>query len=255
MLTNILTLTSDLVGAAESALPPRPGHPTARGDTPVTTRPATAAQASASDDPSAKLTKGQRTRAQLIVAAREVFAEQGYFTCRLTDITDRVGCSTGTLYTYFRNREDILAAIIQEYQETVLHAPAPEEPDTDPVARIQRANRHYIDSYSRNADLMAVMEQVAHVDADIRKLREARSTAFVKRNARSIARLQKDGAVDASLDAHLVSRALSLMVSRLCYRVYVQDKDPAYLTDEGREELSRTLSVLWTNALGLTPAR
>ena len=220
----------------------------------MTDTPATS-EAPRPDAQPAKLTKGQRTRAQLIDAARQVFAEKGYFNCRLTDVTDRVGCSTGTLYTYFRNREDILAAIIQEYQETVLHEPPVADSGDDPVARIQRANRHYVDSYSRNADLMAVMEQVAHVDEHIRSLREARSTAFVKRNARSITRLQKDGAVDASLDAHLVSRALSLMVSRLCYRVYVQDKDPAYLTDEGREELSRTLSVLWTNALGLTPAR
>lgn len=50
--------------------------------------------------------KGQRTRAQLVAAAREVFAEKGYFSSRLSDITNRVGCSTGTLYTYFRNRED-----------------------------------------------------------------------------------------------------------------------------------------------------
>lgn len=225
----------------------------------MTTRPATTDGAASADppanDPPVKLTKGQRTRAQLITAAREVFAEQGYFTCRLTDITDRVGCSTGTLYTYFRNREDILAAIIQDYQETVLHAPTPAQWDADPVARIAHANRHYVDSYSRNADLMAVMEQVAHVDDHISSLREARSTAFVERNARSIRRLQTEGAVDASLDARLVAQALSLMVSRLCYRVYVQDKDDRFLTDEGREELSRTLSTLWTNALGLTPAR
>ena len=220
----------------------------------MTDTPATS-EAPRPDAQPAKLTKGQRTRAQLIDAARQVFAEKGYFNCRLTDVTDRVGCSTGTLYTYFRNREDILAAISQEYQESVLHEPPVADSGKDPVARVQRANRHYVDSYSRNADLMAVMEQVAHVDEHIRSLREARSTAFVERNARSIRRLQKDGAVDASLDARLVAQALSLMVSRLCYRVYVQDKNPRFLTDEGREELSRTLSVLWTNALGLTPAR
>src|SRR5699024_945456 len=132
-----LTLTSDLTDLVEAAASPRSAHRTARGD-PVTDTPATP-EAPRPDAQPAKLTKGQRTRAQLIDAARQVFAEKGYFNCRLTDVTDRVGCSTGTLYTYFRNREDILAAIIQEYQESVLHEPPAADTDKDPVARIQRA--------------------------------------------------------------------------------------------------------------------
>lgn len=196
--------------------------------------------------------KGQRTRAHLVTAAREVFAEQGYFNSRLSDITERVGCSTGTLYTYFRNREDILAAVIEEAQQTVLRAALTTDADIDPVERIHRANRDYIESYCENADLMAVMEQVSHVDPSIKQVRTQRSNAFIERNARSIAKLQTQGVVDASLDPKLVSQALSSMVSRLCYHLYVDEKDPTYVTDEGRAELIRTVSVLWVDALGLS---
>lgn len=139
--------------------------------------------------------KGQRTRAQLVTAAREIFAEKGYFSSRLSDITNRVGCSTGTLYTYFRNREDLLAAVIEEAQQSVIHASRTAGVDEDPVARIYRANREYIDSYCENADLMTVMEQVSWVDPHIKRIRSQRSNAFIERNRRSIEKLQHQGLV------------------------------------------------------------
>ncbi|WP_198393855.1 TetR/AcrR family transcriptional regulator [Brevibacterium yomogidense] len=187
-----------------------------------------------------------------MTAARQVFAEHGYFNSRLSDITDRVGCSTGTLYTYFRNREDILAAVIEHAQQNVLRTPHTSDTDVDPVERIHRANKEYIDSYCENADLMAVMEQVSHVDPSIKKVRKDRSNAFIARNARSIGKLQDQGFVNSTLDPQLVSKALSSMVSRLCFNIYVDEKDPAYATEEGRAELIRTVSVLWTEALGLS---
>lgn len=196
--------------------------------------------------------KGQRTRAQLVTAAREIFAEKGYFSSRLSDITNRVGCSTGTLYTYFRNREDLLAAVIEEAQQSVIHASRTAGVDEDPVARIYRANREYIDSYCENADLMTVMEQVSWVDPHIKRIRSQRSNAFIERNRRSIEKLQHQGLVEDSLNPHLVSLALSSMVSRLCFHVYVDEKDPVYRTAAGREELTRTVSELWVESLNLS---
>ncbi|GAA4285231.1 hypothetical protein GCM10022261_27620 [Brevibacterium daeguense] len=195
--------------------------------------------------------KGQRTRAALIAAARSVFAEKGYFETKLSDITERAGCSTGTLYTYFRNREDVLTAIIEGAQERMLTSQAPGAEPFDPVARIERANREYIEAYQENADLMALMDQVSHVDASIRELRLRRARAFFERNARSISELQEQGHVDPSLDPYLLAQALSAMVSRLCFHLFVDVPDARYQSEDSREDLIRTVSVLWTNALGL----
>lgn len=195
--------------------------------------------------------KGRRTRASLVEAARAVFAEKGYFDTRLSDITDRAGCSTGTLYTYFRNREEVLAAIIESAQADVITSPRRSDEAEDPVTRIERANREYIEAYAANADLMALMDQVSHVDAGIRQVRRRRADAFIDRNARSIRRLQDRGAVDDTLDPLLVSQALSSMVSRLCFMSFVDPGIPSRSTPAGLEELVRTVSQLWVNALGL----
>ena len=65
-------------------------------------------------DPQDLTRKGRRTRKSLVDAARAVFYEQGYIDARLSEVTERAGVSTGTLYTYFDDREQLLAAIIDD---------------------------------------------------------------------------------------------------------------------------------------------
>src|SRR5699024_942292 len=65
--------------------------------------------------------RGARTRSALVAAARVVFERAGYLNTRLTDITREAHCSTGTFYTYFAGKEEILAAVLDEAQEDMLH--------------------------------------------------------------------------------------------------------------------------------------
>lgn len=66
--------------------------------------------------------RGRRTRAALVDAARYVFEQVGYLDARLSDITARAGCSTGTFYTYFRGKDEVMAAVLQQLEEDMLEA-------------------------------------------------------------------------------------------------------------------------------------
>ena len=57
--------------------------------------------------------RAQRTRAELLRAAAEVFAEQGFFATTLTKITDRAGVTLGAMYFHFRNKEELAREIVQ----------------------------------------------------------------------------------------------------------------------------------------------
>ena len=84
--------------------------------------------------------RGARTRAALVTAARTVFERDGYFNARLTDITAEARCSTGSFYTYFTNKEEVFAAVLEEAQEEMLHPHVREVAgDEDPVAIIEAA--------------------------------------------------------------------------------------------------------------------
>lgn len=53
-------------------------------------------------------TKKAATRAAIIEAARQLFAERGYAATRTRDIADAAGIATGTLFNYASTKEDIV---------------------------------------------------------------------------------------------------------------------------------------------------
>jgi AcrR family transcriptional regulator len=183
-----------------------------------------------------------------VTAARTVFERDGYLAARLTDITAEANCATGSFYTYFTNKQEIFAAVLEQAQEEMLHphVRALAESD-DPVALIEASNREYLLAYRRNAKLMGLLEQVATFDDDVRDLRRRRGAAFAERNAGGIRDLQARGLADRDLDPLLAASALSGMVSRMAYATYVLGER------RDLDELVATLTRLWANALRLAP--
>lgn len=190
--------------------------------------------------------RGVRTRARLVEAAREVFERDGYLDTKISDISKAAGVASGSFYTYFDSKDEIFAAVADEVQEEMLHPHIRERTGIDdPRELIAAANREYLLSYKRNARLMALFEQVAQIDEDFRRLRVDRGKAFAQRNAAMIRSLQESGMASADLDPLITAHALSAMVGRMAYVVYVQNQRIPF------EKLLTTLNQLWINALQL----
>ena len=51
---------------------------------------------------------------RILDAATRVFARKGYFAARVSDIAKKAGVADGTIYLYFRNKEDILVRLFDE---------------------------------------------------------------------------------------------------------------------------------------------
>ena len=51
--------------------------------------------------------------AEIVAAALEAFAERGFTATRLEDVAERAGVSKGTLYLYFRNKEELFKAVVR----------------------------------------------------------------------------------------------------------------------------------------------
>src|ERR1700761_2185767 len=156
--------------------------------------------------------RGARTRAALIAAARKVFERDGYVDCKLMDITKAAKCATGSFYTYFANKAEIFAAVLEEAQRDMMHPGMGRVAgDADPYAVLEASNRAYLEAYRRNAKLMGLLEPAATIDPAFRELRRRRAAVFVHRNARGIADLQRRGIADPELDPMVASQALSGM--------------------------------------------
>ena len=59
-------------------------------------------------------------RDRIIDAATEVFAAKGFHSARISDIARLAGVADGTIYLYFKNKEDLLFSIFEEKMEALL---------------------------------------------------------------------------------------------------------------------------------------
>jgi AcrR family transcriptional regulator len=55
-----------------------------------------------------------RTRAELIAAARQVFAARGFHDASIAEITAAADVAVGTFYVHFRDKDEILAVLLAE---------------------------------------------------------------------------------------------------------------------------------------------
>lgn len=78
----------------------------ATNSSPDTTQPATSQP---------KQERSRRTKAQILTAAAEVFAERGYPTVTLQDVADRVGMTKGAVYFHYANKHVLAIAVVEEH--------------------------------------------------------------------------------------------------------------------------------------------
>jgi TetR/AcrR family fatty acid metabolism transcriptional regulator len=55
--------------------------------------------------------RSDEKRKKILQAATKVFAKSGYFAARVSEIAKKAGVADGTIYLYFRNKEDILVSL------------------------------------------------------------------------------------------------------------------------------------------------
>ncbi|MFD1826059.1 MULTISPECIES: TetR/AcrR family transcriptional regulator [Mumia] len=192
--------------------------------------------------------RGARTRSALVAAARTVFERDGFTDSRIADIAREAGCATGSFYTWFASKPEILSAVLYEAQHDVV-VPRLDAAAADPYEELAEGHRRYFENYRHNAALMLVLEEVAAVDPSFRDIRRRRGEALARKTASVIEAMQARGIADPSLDPYPTARALDGMVSHLAYYAFV-------LGDAlDIDELVDATDRIWRNALsprGLT---
>jgi AcrR family transcriptional regulator len=190
--------------------------------------------------------RGRRTRAALVSAARDAFEELGFRNARISDIAARAGTSYGVFYHYFDSKDSILDELFtvvtgEMYTASQARGAEPGEP----VEKIRAANRRYLGVAARNARLIAMLEELAFRDPRFRELKLRIREPFVRRNEAGIRRLQAQGLADSRLDAALAASVLGGMIESFTLLWFVHglefDEDIAV----------KTLTRLWAQAIGL----
>ncbi len=77
--------------------------------------------------------------AQILEAAREVFARKGFYKARMDDIAARANLSKGTLYLYFKNKDALITALLDRlFQSEFRDLRAIQKEDAPATERLRR---------------------------------------------------------------------------------------------------------------------
>jgi TetR/AcrR family fatty acid metabolism transcriptional regulator len=98
-------------------------------------------------------------RDAILRAATQVFARRGFFHSQVADIARAAGVAAGTVYLYFRGKDDLLVSIFERtMKETLAEGAAAIADVSDPRERLRRIARLHLDRMGRDRDLAVVFQ-------------------------------------------------------------------------------------------------
>jgi AcrR family transcriptional regulator len=190
-------------------------------------------------------------RAQILEAALEVCQRRGVEGTRMEEVAARAGVSKGTLYRYFKNKEELLlATVIDSYEQNLPLFDADADPASDPAARLDALLEGTTKVLAAVAPRMSVHYQAWGIVARNPALKERleeflRSFHAAIRNTlvETIREGQALAVFDGAADAATFADAIQAQLSGFLYRTTFE---PERATPD---ELHKTLEALVRGAL------
>jgi len=140
-----------------AALPASPARVDRRSRTPPRSR--RVAPTRTSSPPARSAAARTDKHGAILRAAAKVFAERGYFNAQVADVAREAGVAAGTVYLYFRSKDDLLVSIFERTMgEAIAEGRAALAAVDDPVERLRRIARLHLERISRDRDLAVVFQ-------------------------------------------------------------------------------------------------
>jgi TetR/AcrR family transcriptional regulator, fatty acid metabolism regulator protein len=176
---------------------------------------------------SARRSTREDKRRRIIDAAVKVFAEKGFFGAKVSEIADAAGVADGTIYLYFKSKDDILISLFQEKMSEIvkqLQAILSELPD--PETKMRRYVIEHLKLVARQPELMQVL--TVELRQSARFIKEYSPKAFARYLAvigMIIEEGQRAGVFRKDIDAGILRRALFGLIDELSLEWVLRSRD------------------------------
>ncbi len=98
-------------------------------------------------------------RDAILRAAIETFAARGFFAAQVADVARSAGVAAGTVYLYFRGKDDLLISIFERTMKQAIAAGRESvAARPNPVDRLREIARLHLDRLGRDRDLAIVFQ-------------------------------------------------------------------------------------------------
>lgn len=149
-------------------------------------------------------------RDAILRAAIKVFARNGYFQSQVADVARVAGVAAGTVYLYFRSKDDLLVSIFERTMgDAIAEGKAALAEIQDPAERLHRIAALHLERLGRDRDLAVVVQ--VELRQSIKFMERFSSTHlqdYLDIMRRAIADGQQAGVFRRDVDANLAAKAL-----------------------------------------------
>ena len=102
---------------------------------------------------------GADKRDAILRAATKVFAQNGFFQSQVADVARVAGVAAGTVYLYFRGKDDLLVSIFERsMRDVIAEGRAALEGVTDPAERLRLIAHLHLGRLGRDRNLAVVFQ-------------------------------------------------------------------------------------------------
>lgn len=149
-------------------------------------------------------------REAILRAAIKVFAGNGYFNSKVSDIAREAGVADGTVYLYFKNKDDILHSIFDRAMaEFIAEGRREIEPIEDAAEKLRRIAKLHLERLSADRELAIVFQ--VELRGSTKFMEEFSAAGFAEYLdiiRRTIAEGQKTGAFRKDLSPTVAAKIL-----------------------------------------------
>lgn len=153
----------------------------------------------------------------ILRAAIKVFARNGFFNSKVSDVAGEAGVADGTVYLYFKNKDDILVSIFNNYMEDALaRGRARLSAIEDPVEKLRSIIHAHLDGLGRDRDLAVVFQVELRSSTKFMEQFSATKVAeYLELIRRVVEEGQRKGAFRKKLNTQIVAKVLFGMLDEM----------------------------------------
>src|SRR5690242_7668382 len=156
-------------------------------------------------------------RERILAAAERIFARHGFFAAKVSDVAKEAGVADGTIYLYFKNKDDLLISLFERRMQQVNEAlRAAVDKVKGPREQLRAFVKEYLQLVHDEPTAAEVLTIELRQSSKFMKEYENPEFAdFLRLLGGIIAAAQETGEVDSTIPAHVAARMIFGMLDEL----------------------------------------
>ncbi|HLJ75612.1 MAG TPA: TetR/AcrR family transcriptional regulator [Thermoanaerobaculia bacterium] len=183
----------------------------------------------------AEIPRPQSKRERILRAAIDVFAQNGYFNAKVSEIARAAGVADGTIYLYFDGKEDLLISIFREYTRDYLLSLERDLANVNRAEKRMRITiRHHLEALGRDKALAIVWQvELRHSLKFMTLLSHQEVADYLNILRKIVEQGQNEGVFRKTLHPQLVAKAVFGILDEMVTSWMLSEKDSNLVDQAG----------------------